>query len=544
MSSLQRSAALQGHFRKFIDGSHILHLHQVVDAYGHLSFRHPFRPDTFVMSFNIAPAQVSSPEDLIAYRVEDAEPVQEKALPGFAERRIHSEIYKRHPEVNAVVHSHSEAVVPYTISGVPLRDVSHMCGFLGPDGLPVFDAADHMQRDDHPDLLVRTEAMGAALARHFDDGNNVTLMRGHGFTVVADRIELAVMRAVYTQKNAGIQTTALMLQGVTGTAGGGVKGLSKEECAGSDQTTRWSMMRPWNLWGNDDLSIQLLEPGTPLHPGSVIRGRIVRKREIAAPLATVCVRLLGRAKAKLAVSDGDNGMIYYRSRFNFWSGSAIVDVVHEGPIDVAPGDGNSQSWPFTLALPTHTDAGLVNASEEDNASEACFLRPPGAAEAAAGVPAQPLPGTFHYDHPGSSKQWQGFVEYWIQAELVEHGKSKVVLAVMGVQVDARGRFTSAARHRLSCSTTIYPTVLPTFTTYCVKIAHALYWEVQISVAGEVWRGQGNQEILLLPPCEDASGSAAFPPPFYEEPPAGDESSESAMVFEGGFGLMATVASSD
>ncbi|KZL68178.1 class ii aldolase and adducin domain-containing protein [Colletotrichum incanum] len=247
MTSLQRSAALQGHFRKFIDGSHILHFHQVVDAYGHLSFRHPFRADTFVMSLNIAPAQVSSPEDLIAYNVEDAEPVNPNSSQGFAERRIHSEIYKRHPEVKAVIHSHSEAVVPYTISSVRLVAVSHMCGFLGSDGSPVFDTADHMEEGDVPDLLVRTENMGAALAKHFDNGNNVTMMRGHGFTVVADSIELAVMRAIYTQKNASIQTTALMLQGVTGSTGG-IKGLSKEECAGSDQTTRWSMLRPWNLW--------------------------------------------------------------------------------------------------------------------------------------------------------------------------------------------------------------------------------------------------------------------------------------------------------
>ncbi|GKT50049.1 decarboxylase tropJ [Colletotrichum spaethianum] len=199
MTSLAKSAALQEHFQKFINGSHILHFHQVVDAYGHLSFRHPFQADTFVMSLNIAPAQVSSPEDLIAYNIEDAEPVNPNCSQGFAERRIHSEIYKRHPGVNAVVHSHSEAVVPYTISG------------------------------------------------KFDNDNKVTLMRGHGFTVVADSIELAVMRAVYTQKNASIQTTALMIQGVTRTTGS-VRGLSKEECAGSDQTTRWSMLRPWHLW--------------------------------------------------------------------------------------------------------------------------------------------------------------------------------------------------------------------------------------------------------------------------------------------------------
>ncbi|KAK2049326.1 class II aldolase and Adducin domain-containing protein [Colletotrichum somersetense] len=247
MASSEQSAALQGDFRKFIDGSHILHLHQVVDAYGHLSFRHPSRADTFFMSLNIAPAQVTSPKDLIEYNIKDAEPLDPNAPQGFAERRIHSEIYKRHPEIKAVIHSHSEAVVPYTISGVALKAVSHMCGFLGPDGSPIFDAADYMEEGDVPDLLVRTENMGAALAKHFDEGNNVTLMRGHGFTVVADSVELAVMRAVYTQKNAGIQTTALMLQGVTGNTGG-VKSLSKEECGGSDRTTRWSLLRPWNLW--------------------------------------------------------------------------------------------------------------------------------------------------------------------------------------------------------------------------------------------------------------------------------------------------------
>ncbi|KAK2017401.1 class II aldolase and Adducin domain-containing protein [Colletotrichum eremochloae] len=247
MASPQPSATLQDHFRKCIDGSHILHLHQVVDAYGHLSFRHPSREGTFFMSLNIAPALVASPRDLIEYNIEDAEPLDPNSPQGFAERRIHSEIYKRHPGVNAVIHSHSEAVVPYTISGVPLKAVSHMCGFLGPDGSPVFDAADHMEEGDVPDLLVRTKNMGAALAEYFDGGNNVTLMRGHGFTVVADSIELAVMRAVYTQKNAGIQTTALMLQGMTGIAGG-LKSLSKEECGGSDRTTKWSLLRPWNLW--------------------------------------------------------------------------------------------------------------------------------------------------------------------------------------------------------------------------------------------------------------------------------------------------------
>lgn len=66
----------------------------------------------------IAPALVSSDLDLVEYYTENAEPVDSTAPKGYAERYIHSEIYKRYPEVNSVVHSHSEAVVPYSISGM------------------------------------------------------------------------------------------------------------------------------------------------------------------------------------------------------------------------------------------------------------------------------------------------------------------------------------------------------------------------------------------------------------------------------------------
>lgn len=69
------------------------------------------------MCRNTAPATVSSRNDLIEYWVENAEPVDPNAAPGYAERCIHSEVLKRYPEVNSVIHSHAQDVVPYTISG-------------------------------------------------------------------------------------------------------------------------------------------------------------------------------------------------------------------------------------------------------------------------------------------------------------------------------------------------------------------------------------------------------------------------------------------
>lgn len=102
-----------------------------MDAYGHISFRHPKLPDIYVMCGYIAPALVSSMEDLIEYRVDDSSPVSPNAKKGYSERFIHGEMYKMYPEVNCVVHSHAEAVLPYVTSGVPLMPVFHMAGFLG-----------------------------------------------------------------------------------------------------------------------------------------------------------------------------------------------------------------------------------------------------------------------------------------------------------------------------------------------------------------------------------------------------------------------------
>ena len=83
------------------------------------------------MSGDKAPALVSSPSDLIHYHVGDSSPVDTQAKKGYQERFIHSEIYKKFPEINSVVHSHSEAVLPFTMNGVPMKPAFHIAGFLG-----------------------------------------------------------------------------------------------------------------------------------------------------------------------------------------------------------------------------------------------------------------------------------------------------------------------------------------------------------------------------------------------------------------------------
>jgi ribulose-5-phosphate 4-epimerase/fuculose-1-phosphate aldolase len=115
-----------------ITASHILHYHNVLDAYGHISVRNPDNPETFYLPRNSAPALLSKQEDIVEYKISDAAPVEgDNAPKGYIERYIHSEVYKKFPSVNCVVHSHATDVLPYCISEVPLKASIHMAGFLG-----------------------------------------------------------------------------------------------------------------------------------------------------------------------------------------------------------------------------------------------------------------------------------------------------------------------------------------------------------------------------------------------------------------------------
>jgi len=114
-----------------------LNLVRVLDAFGHVSIRNPENKSTFFMSCSIAPALITSKDDLVEYHIEDASSVDANAKEGYSERFIHSEILKRFPGANSVIHSHSPDVLPYCVNDVPLKASIHMSGFLGTQLLPI-----------------------------------------------------------------------------------------------------------------------------------------------------------------------------------------------------------------------------------------------------------------------------------------------------------------------------------------------------------------------------------------------------------------------
>src|SRR3989442_13499432 len=178
MPRLRASRAL---IRDLVPASRVLAAHEVLDAYGHVSARSDRRPDRFFMSRSRAPALVTA-ADMMELDA-DSEPLPGERRKGFIERYIHGEIYRARPEVMAVVHSHSAAVIPFGVTRTRLRPIYHMGSFLW-SGAPVVEILAVRAEND---LLIRDRPLGQALAGTLG-GRSCVLMRGHGMTVGGDSV--------------------------------------------------------------------------------------------------------------------------------------------------------------------------------------------------------------------------------------------------------------------------------------------------------------------------------------------------------------------
>jgi HCOMODA/2-hydroxy-3-carboxy-muconic semialdehyde decarboxylase len=157
------------------------------------------------MSRSRSPALVAD-DDLMEFSL-DGTPVDQRGRVMYAERHIHGAIYEARPEVTAVIHNHSPAVIPFGVTGVKLRPLLHVAGAMGAD-IRTWDIADAF--GDATNLLVTDMVQGRDLARTHG-ASAVTLMRGHGCVVSGSTLKHAVLIAIYTQVNANLQMAAMQL---------------------------------------------------------------------------------------------------------------------------------------------------------------------------------------------------------------------------------------------------------------------------------------------------------------------------------------------
>jgi ribulose-5-phosphate 4-epimerase/fuculose-1-phosphate aldolase len=218
-----------------VAANHILYKEGVVDGFGHVSVRDEKDPDRFLLAKSIAPATVRA-ADIMEFGL-DGEPVNARGRKPYLERYIHSEIYRSRPDVVAIVHSHSPALIPFGITGTSLKPVFHMSGFLG-SSTPIFEIRE--AGGPATDMLISSRPLGAALAKSLGSAP-VALMRGHGAVAVGTSLKVTVYRAIYAEVNARLQAEAMRL-------GPNITYLNDQEAAHAARTNETVVDRPWGLW--------------------------------------------------------------------------------------------------------------------------------------------------------------------------------------------------------------------------------------------------------------------------------------------------------
>ena len=209
----------------------------VLDAFGHVSVRHPEQPDRFIMSWARSPELIED-GDLLEFTLDGTLIGEDDRMP-YIERFIHGAVYEARPDAMAVCHSHTLEILPFSISKtVKLRPVVHTGAIVGRE-VPVWDIAPEF--GSNTDLLVRNMAHGRSLAKALGSGS-LALMRGHGCVVAQENVFKMIMASVNMKKNAQVQLAAAQL-------GGDIIPLSEGEIRTNiESTTGASGGRQWEYW--------------------------------------------------------------------------------------------------------------------------------------------------------------------------------------------------------------------------------------------------------------------------------------------------------
>lgn len=219
---------------ELVTANRILAREGVVDAFGHASIRHPDLADRYFLSRARAPECIEV-DDLMEFTL-DGTAIEARGRKPYAERFIHGAIYETRPDVQAVVHNHSPGVIPFGITGMPLRPVMHMCASMGPH-VPVWDSR---ERFGDTNLLVTSMEMARDLAAALGP-RPVALMRGHGCVVAGKSLRDVVFNSVYLELNADLQMKAASLGTITFLTDGEIAAILRTRSS-------FTFERAWERW--------------------------------------------------------------------------------------------------------------------------------------------------------------------------------------------------------------------------------------------------------------------------------------------------------
>jgi HCOMODA/2-hydroxy-3-carboxy-muconic semialdehyde decarboxylase len=227
--------AVESALGDLVIANRILASEGVIDAFGHVSIRHPERPDRYFLARSRSPELVER-GDLYEFDL-DSNPIDPDGRTLYSERPIHGAIYKANPGVNSVCHNHAHSLIPFGVTGSAIKPIWHVAGCIGAE-VPVWDIREEF---GDTDLLVTRNEMGDSLARKLG-GNRCALMRGHGAVVAMPNLKATVFVAIYLMANARLLKEAREMGQVTYLSEGEIR------LTGEMSMKARSQNRAWEYW--------------------------------------------------------------------------------------------------------------------------------------------------------------------------------------------------------------------------------------------------------------------------------------------------------
>jgi HCOMODA/2-hydroxy-3-carboxy-muconic semialdehyde decarboxylase len=218
--------------RDLVIANRILANEGVIDAFGHVSIRHPLHPDRYFLARSRSPELVEG-GDILEFAL-DNRPMDSQGETLYSERPIHGSAYRARPDVMAVCHNHARSLIPFGVTGTPIRPLWHIAGSIGP-GVPIWDSRDEF---GDTDLLVTSADMGDSLARKLGS-NRACLMRGHGAVVVGHDLKATVFVSIYLMVNAALMKEAREMGEVTYLSPGEVQRTEEMNFRARSQNRAW-----------------------------------------------------------------------------------------------------------------------------------------------------------------------------------------------------------------------------------------------------------------------------------------------------------------
>lgn len=167
----------------------------LLDYSGHVSARVPGR-EAFLIQPATAPRSSVTADDILMVGF-DGKVIDGNGRPPV-EIPIHIEILKARPDVQAVLHSHMELAIAFTMMrGVKLVPMQARA-VRWESGIPMDLDPSH----------IKTTAQGQTLARSLGP-HHAALMRAHGLVLVAENVPALLVDAVHFDENARALMTVL-----------------------------------------------------------------------------------------------------------------------------------------------------------------------------------------------------------------------------------------------------------------------------------------------------------------------------------------------